>query len=75
MCSQHAEGPNPLLFPFLQLLTIKCLDGHKNVKLSHWRMVTISLNTRMGISFFHVYSMKVVTHTHVVLPFDVVIDR
>ena len=24
---------------------------------------------------FHVYSMKVVTHTHVVLPFDVIIDR
>ena len=35
----------------------------------------MSLNTRMSISFFHVYSMKVVAHTHVVLPFDVVIDR
>ena len=46
----------------------------KTVKLSRPLMVSNFIRYKGKHFFFHVYSMEVVTHTNVVLPFDVVID-
>ena len=76
MCSQHAEGPKSLVVSFsYNSWPWNAWMVTKNVKLSLWRMVSYFIKNKDEHFLFYVYRMKIVAHTHGVLPFDVVIDR